>query len=70
VVLGTKKIIFRAERQKNLKIKSACFLRFFEKNLPLVKKLKIFLKKHLTFLEYQVILCGLSKLGRFQEREH
>ncbi len=58
-----------AKIPKKAKIKSAGFLRFFEKNWPPQKKLKINPKKHLTFFNYRFILCGLSKLGRVRERE-
>ena len=58
-----------AKIPKKAKIKNAGFLRFFEKNWPPQKKLKINPKKHLTFFNYRFILCGLSKLGRVQERE-
>ena len=54
---------------KKFKIKSAGFLQFFENFLPPTKKLKINPKKYLTFLKYRFILCGLSKLGRVQERK-
>ena len=33
------------------------------------KKIKIFLKKCLTFLEYKFIVYGLSKLGRRKTAE-
>jgi len=51
------------------KIKNAEFPAFFENFPRATKKLKINPKKHLTFLEYRFILCGLSKLGRVQERK-
>ena len=58
-----------AKIPKKAKIKSAGFLRFFGNFLGATKKIKDKSKKHLTFLEYGVIVYGLSKLGRVQERE-
>ena len=42
----------------------------FLKNFPARQKInKIFLKKFLTFLEYGVIVYGLSKVGRKRKGE-